>query len=365
MKVPYFPLGDLLAPDREGFHEALDRVLDSGQILLGRELEAFETSFARVAGSPHCIGVGSGLDAIALMLLAAELPADSEVLVPANSFIASALGVERAGLRAIPVEIDPATGNLDVERLEDALTPRTRAVLAVHLHGIPCDMDALGEACRRWNLRLFEDAAQAHGALWRGKPCGSFGDAAAFSFYPGKNLGALGDGGAVTTSDPGLDARVRLWRNYGSRVKYVHDLPGWNSRMEELQAAFLAVRLRHLESDNLVRRRAAELYTEALRDVPGVRLPRPPEAATPSWHLFPVLCEDRDLVQTRLEAAGITTLVHYPTPLHLQPCLETRGERSLPAAKRWCDQTLSLPIHPRITEAEVRYVSAAVAESTR
>jgi dTDP-4-amino-4,6-dideoxygalactose transaminase len=362
MNVPYYPLGKLLESDRAAFHQALDRVLDSGHILLGRELESFEAAFARVAGTAHCVGVASGLDAIALMLLASGLPEGSEVLVPANSFVASALGIERAGLKAVPVDIDPTTGNIDVAKLADSCTDRTRAVLAVHLHGIPCDMDALEAACKRLGIILFEDAAQAHGARWKGKPCGSFGAAAAFSFYPGKNLGALGDGGAATTSDPELDAQLRLWRNYGSRVKYVHQLPGWNSRLEELQAAFLSVRLAHLEADNQARSRAAARYRSLLAGVPGIRLPVVPDGAQPAWHLFPILCDDRAAVQSRLEKAGVATLVHYPVPIHRQACLPHLASRHLPSAEWWCDRTLSLPIHPLVSDAEIEHVAEALAE---
>ena len=361
MSVPYYPLGALLREDRVAFHAALDRVLDSGQILLGGELESFERAFARTCGTTSCVGVASGLDAIALMLLAADLPSGSGVLVPANSCVASALGGERAGLRAVPVDIDPATGNVDPDAIAERASGDVRALLAVHLHGIPCDMDALRAVCERKGLVLFEDAAQAHGARWKGDPCGSFGRAAAFSFYPGKNLGALGDGGAATTSDPELDARLRLWRNYGSRTKYLHELPGWNSRLEELQAAFLSIRLRHLDADNAARTRVAARYRELLRDVPGIRLPAIPAGADPSWHLFPVLCDDRDAARARLEAAGVASLIHYPVPIHLQPCMSHLGGMRMPGAEDWCARTLSLPIHPLLSESEIVQVARSLA----
>lgn len=361
MKVPFLPLDRLLEPHRAQFHAALDRVLDSGRVLLGTELERFEAAFATHAGTAHVVGTSSGLDALALMFLAAELPAGSEVLVPANSFIASSLGIERAHLRAVPVDIDPRTGNIDPSRLEEATTSRTRAVLGVHLHGIPCDMDALGAACTRLGLELYEDAAQAHGALWRDRPCGSFGHAAAFSFYPGKNLGALGDAGAVSTDDPGLDDRLRLWRNYGSRRKYEHELPGWNARLDEIQAAFLSIRLAGLAADNAARRRCAALYRSRLADVEGIQLPDIPVGALPVWHLFPVLSDDRDALQRRLEAAGIGTLVHYPVPLHRQPSLPGNEHRVLPGAEAWCARTLSLPIHPLLSEEEIDQVCEAIA----
>jgi len=361
MNIPFLPLDRLLEPDRAAFHAALDRVLDSGRILLGTELERFEADFARLAGTSHCVGASSGLDALALMFLASEFPAGSEILVPANSFVASALGVERAHLKAIPVDIDPRTGNIDPAALEVARTDRTRAVLAVHLHGIPCDMDALREACERLGLDLYEDAAQAHGALWNGRPCGSFGHAAAFSFYPGKNLGALGDAGAVTTDDPALDERLRLWRNYGSRTKYVHEIPGWNARLDEIQAGFLSARLGHLDSDNAARRRCARQYRSALAGLPGLDLPQVPDGAEPVWHLFPVLSDDRDALQARLANAGVGTLVHYPVPLHRQACLPGHAQRALPGAEGWCRRTLSLPIHPLLTPAEIDRVCEVIA----
>lgn len=359
--IPFLPLDRLLEPDRAAFHAALDRVLDSGRVLLGPELERFETDFARLAGTRHCVGTSSGLDALALMFLASDLPAGSEVLVPANSFVASALGVERAHLKAIPVDIDPATGNIDPAALKVAVTSRTRAVLAVHLHGIPCDMDTLRDTCETLGLDLYEDAAQAHGALWRDRPCGSFGHAAAFSFYPGKNLGALGDAGAVTTDDPVLDERLRLWRNYGSRTKYVHEIPGWNARLDEIQAAFLQTRLAHLPADNAARNHCAALYREHLAKVPVVQLPRVPEGAQPVWHLFPVLSDDRDALQARLAAAGIGSLVHYPVPLHHQACLSGHTHRNLPGAQDWCRRTLSLPIHPLLTPQDIVRVCEVVA----
>lgn len=360
MKIPFLPLGRLLSADREAFHAALDRVLDSGWLVTGPELEAFESEFARLAGTRHCAGVASGLDAIALMFLAADYPRGSEVLVPANSFIASALGVERAGLKAVPVDIDPRTGNVDPDSVRRSCGPDVRALLAVHLHGIPCEMDALRSVCDEKGIDLFEDAAQVHGGRFGGKPCGSFGRAAAFSFYPGKNLGALGDGGAVATSDSSLDDRIRLWRNYGSRTKYVHELPGWNSRLDELQAAFLRARLAHLESDNLARRRCAAKYSERLAGVPELSLPSVPPGAVAVWHLFPILSERRDALRQKLDNAGIGTLVHYPVPLHLQKSLAVPPGMRLPGAEEWCARTLSLPIHPLLEDRDIDFVCEAI-----
>lgn len=357
--LPWLPLRDLNERDRVAFHRDLDAVLDSGRLLLGSRLEEFESAFASVAGTAFCRGTASGLDAIALMLLAAGFPAGSEILLPANTFVASALGVLRAGLVPVPVDIDPATGNLDPRLLAGSISERTRAVLVVHLHGIPQDMDTLGEAASALGLEIFEDAAQAHGATWKGRPCGSFGRAAAFSFYPGKNLGALGDAGAVTTSDPTLARAVELWRNYGSPEKYRHDLPGWNSRLDELQAAFLATKLPRLEADNARRREIAAILRDGIRH-PDVHLPEPPAGADPCWHLFPVLCPDRDRLRRHLDAQGIETLVHYPVPLHRQPCLSSLARQTLPEAERWCASTLSLPCHPLSTPEDARRIASAV-----
>lgn len=351
-EIPYLPLGQILSRDREGFHADLDAILDGGQVLLGPSLESFEEAFARCAGTRRFVGMASGLDAIALMLLALDYPEGSEILIPANTYIASALGILRAGMLPVPVDIEPATGNLDPALLEDAVTSRTRAVLAVHLHGIPCDAPALRSACARLGLDLLEDAAQAHGASWDGIPCGSYGRAAAFSFYPGKNLGALSDGGGVACDDEALDASLRLWRNYGSRVKYRHELPGWNSRLSDLDARFLLRRLSRLEPDNARRRELAAEYRRNLSN-PHLRLPEVPAEASPCWHIFPVLTPERERLQAHLKESGIHTLAHYPLPVHRQDCLPQLHGRSFPHAESWCRETLSLPLHPLLTASQL------------
>lgn len=357
-EIPYLPLGRILSRDREAFHQDLDAVLESGHVLLGPALESFERKFAACAGTRHFVGMASGLDAIALMLLALGYPTGSEILMPANTFVASALGTLRAGLVPVPVDIDPFTGNIDPSRLEAAVTPRTRAVLAVHLHGIPCDADTLSAACDRLGLDLLEDAAQAHGATWKGRACGSLGRAAAFSFYPGKNLGAFSDGGGVSCDEDELADALRLWRNYGSREKYRHELAGWNSRLSDLDALFLTRRLERLEADNSRRRALAEAYRQGLSN-PHLRLPLVPEGADPCWHLFPVLSKHRDALQAHLRADGVATLVHYPRPLHRQECLPDLHGLSFPHAERWCRETLSLPLHPLLADGElVRILSS-------
>lgn len=351
-EIPYLPLGQILSRDREAFHDDLDAVLDSGHVLLGPALERFEQDFAVCAGTRHFVGMASGLDAIALMLLALDYAPGSEILMPANTFVASALGTLRAGLTPVPVDIDPATGNLDPTLLEASLTPRTRAVLAVHLHGIPCDADRLQAECARLGLDLLEDAAQAHGALWKGLPCGSLGRAAAFSFYPGKNLGAFSDGGGVSCNDDALAVSLKLWRNYGSREKYRHELAGWNSRLSDLDALFLSRRLARLTADNSRRRELADTYRRELFN-PHLRLPLVPEGALPCWHLFPVLSKHRDALQAHLRGEGIASLVHYPHPLHRQQCLPDLHRLSFPHAETWCRETLSLPLHPLLSHADL------------
>jgi len=357
--LPWLPLGEINRSHREAFHAALDSVLDSGRLLLGQNLSDFETAFARICGTEHFLGTASGLDALAIAFLALELPEGSEVLVPANSFVASALGISRAGLVPVPVDIDPMTGNIDPQEILRKSTPKTVAVLVVHLHGIPAPMDEICQIARSAGLVVVEDAAQAHGAKLHGKPCGSFGAAAAFSFYPGKNLGALSDAGGISCHDSELARKISLWRNYGSREKYRHELPGWNSRLSDLDAAFLHVKLASLEEDNFRRREIAVGLRKQLAGS-AVRLPEVPNGAEPAWHLFPVLSPERDALRDHLAGVGIETLIHYPVPIHRQGCYPQLHHLSLPAAEAWCAQTLSLPVHPLLTDAQVERIAAAV-----
>jgi dTDP-4-amino-4,6-dideoxygalactose transaminase len=325
----------------------------SGQYILGPELKAFETEFAEYCGAPHCVGVGSGLEALHLVLRAWGLGPGDEVIVPSNTFIATWLAVSYAGAKPIPVEPREDTYNLDPERIEAAITPNTRAIIAVHLYGQPADMDAIVQIARRHGLKVLEDAAQAHGARYKGRPIGSLADAAAFSFYPGKNLGAFGDGGAVTTEDAGLAERLRALRNYGSALKYHHPIQGFNSRLDELQAALLRIKLRKLDEWNARRRRVADWYYRTLpRALPGSVLPTVPEWAEPAWHLFVVRSRERDALQARLTAQGIGTLIHYPVPPHLQEAYRDLGYRSgsFPIAERLAHEVLSLPISPHLSE---------------
>ncbi|MDP9023983.1 MAG: DegT/DnrJ/EryC1/StrS family aminotransferase, partial [Candidatus Eremiobacteraeota bacterium] len=297
---------------------AFRRVVARSQYILGPELEAFEAEFAAYCGVKHCIGVGSGYDALELVLRAAGIGVGDEVIVPGTTFAASWFAVSRTGATPVPVEVSDASVTLDPNLLEAAITPRTRAIMPVHLYGHPADMDAIRAVAERHGLFVLEDAAQAHGTVYRGRSAGALGNAAAFSFYPGKNLGALGDAGAVVTGDAQIAARMRRLRNYGSDRKYVHEEIAGNSRLDEMQAAFLRVKLRHLDRWNVVRRAAARRYTAKLADLPAIGLPLIAGDCVHSWHLYVVRVRDRERVQARLKAHGIGTLVHYPIPCHQQ-----------------------------------------------
>lgn len=313
MRTPFLDLRSINARHRTELHKALDRILDSGWLILGDNVAAFENEFAKYCEARHAIGVGNGLDALFLVLRAWNIGVGDEVLVPANTFIATWLAVSNSGATPVAVEPDPTTYNIDPAKLEAAITPRTRAIIAVHLFGQPADMDAIRAVAVRHGLKVLEDAAQAHGARYKGRRIGSLGDAAAFSFYPGKNLGALGDGGAITTDDDQLAEHLHALRNYGSSIKYVHQIKGFNSRLDELQAAFLRVKLPQLDTDNARRSRIAAAYQEGLRES-GLILTGVPAWSEPVWHLFVVRTPDRDALQAHLARAGIGTLIHYPLP---------------------------------------------------
>ena len=347
-----------LAPEIDA---AVARVVAGGRYVLGAELEAFEERFAAYVGVRHCVGVACGLDALHLSLLALGIGPGDEVLVPATTYIATWLAVTRAGATVVPVEPDPSTGNIDPGRLEEALTPRTRAIVPVHLHGRPAEMEAILEIARRHDLRVLEDAAQAHGARHRGRPVGGLGDAGAWSFYPGKNLGALGDGGAVTTDDAALADRLRRLRNYGSSERYVHPERGFNSRLDELQAAILSVKLARLDAWNVRRADIADVYREGLAGT-LVEPPAAPVRDVHAWHVFAVRSARRDALAAHLAAAGVDTLVHYPVPPHLQGAYRDLGlgRGDLPIAEAIARETLSLPIGPHLPPGDAERVVEAV-----
>ncbi len=342
---------------------AVARVLDSGWYLLGRELTSFEGEYAAYTGTSHCIGVANGLEALILGLKALGVGPGDEVVVPANTYIATWLAVSGAGGTPVPVEPLPGEWNVDPDRIEAAITPRTKVLLPVHLYGRPARLDAILEIARRHGLRVLEDAAQAHGATYQGRRIGGHGDAAAWSFYPGKNLGCLGDGGAVTTNDPSVAAQIRTLRNYGSEVKYKHDVKGHNSRLDEIQAAVLRVKLAHLDSWNSRRRSLAKRYLEALAGSARISLPHARAADTgfeSSWHLFVIDVTDRDRVQSELKAHGIETLIHYPIPPHRSGAYASDREwGALPITDDAARTHLSLPMGPHLSiEHQDRVVSA-------
>ena len=360
-RVPFLDMG---ASHRElagGIDAALARVTAAGRYVLGPEVEAFEERFAEYVGVRHCVGVGCGLDALHLALLAMGVGPGDEVLVPATTYIATWLAVTRAGATVVPVEPDPRTGNMDPSRLAAAVTHRTRAIVPVHLHGCPAGMLAIRAVAARHHLRILEDAAQAHGARHHGRRVGGLGDAGAWSFYPSKNLGALGDGGAVTTDDARLAERLRSLRNYGSSERYVHAERGLNSRLDEIQAAVLSAKLDHLDAWNARRAAIAAIYLEGLAGTP-VGLPEVPPGDEHVWHVFAVRTPRRDALAAHLRDAGIDTLIHYPVPPHLQGAYRDLGlfEGDLPIAEAIARETLSLPMGPHLAPADAERVVQAV-----
>lgn len=341
---------------------AVARTVASGRYLLGPELERFEREFAAYCGTEHCVGVGSGLSAIELALRAAGIGPGDEVIVPAYTFVATWLAVSRAGAEPVPVDVCASTYNLAPSLVADAITPRTAAIVPVHLRGEAADMDAIESLARRHGLAVVEDAAQAHGAAHRGRRVGSLGDAAAFSFYPAKNLGALGDGGAVTTDDRELAQRLRQLRNYGMRSRYESEAFGVNSRLAEIQAAALRVKLPRLDGWNRARAQLADLYSSALAGAEGLTTPIGEPWADPVWHLFVVNREGRDACAAALAERGIETGVHYPVPPHLSGAYAERGwgRGSFPVAERLAATTLSLPIYPQLDPRLCEQVAAIV-----
>lgn len=358
------PFLDLKAPHvelRTKISEAIDRVVSSGWYILGPEVEAFESEYASYCEASHCVGLANGLDALHLALRALDVGPGDEVIVPSNTYIATWLAVSQCGATPVPVEPVEATYNIDPSLIEAAITPRTKVILPVHLYGQPADMDPILAIARKHGLRVLEDGAQAHGARYKGKRIGAHGDVVAWSFYPGKNLGALGDGGAITTNDRELADRIRLLRNYGSRVKYVNEVQGYNSRLDPLQAAVLCVKLKYLDGWNVRRSALARRYCEELAGS-GVVLPQVPEWAEPAWHLFVVRHPQRDALQHRLTVAEIGSLIHYPIPPHKQRAYADIGFSAdhFPLASRMADQVLSLPIGPHLNSEQASAVMAAV-----
>jgi dTDP-4-amino-4,6-dideoxygalactose transaminase len=362
MSVPFLDLKAINLAQADELEAAFHRVLHSGWFILGGETAAFEASFAAYCGSEQAIGVANGLDAIFLILKAYGIGPGDEVIVPSNTFIATWLAVSHCGATPVPVEPIEATYNIDPARIEAAITARTKAIMPVHLYGQPADMAPIMALANKHGLKVIEDAAQAHGARCRGVPAGRLGDAAAFSFYPGKNLGALGDGGAVTTGDAELAQRIRTYRNYGSKVKYYNEVAGYNSRLDELQAALLGVKLKVLDEGNARRRAIAAVYQRELAGIAGLTLPTVPEWAEPVWHLYVVRHAQRDALAAALAEQGIGTVVHYPVPPHLQPAYAHMGfkEGDFPLAEAIHREVLSLPMGTTMTLEQAHEVCAAI-----
>ncbi|MDO4637499.1 MAG: DegT/DnrJ/EryC1/StrS family aminotransferase [Lautropia sp.] len=354
--IPFLDLKGINDRHRLAFREAFDRVLDSGWVLLGEETTAFETAYAEYCGTRHCISVANGLDALHLALRGWRIGDGDEVIVPSHTYIATWLAISATGATPVPVEPAPGDFGIDPSRIEAAITPRTRAILVVHLYGRPVDMTPIMTLADRYGLKVLEDAAQAHGAHYHGNACGSLGHAAGFSFYPGKNLGALGDAGAVTTNDDELAYRVRLLRNYGSQKKYVHELAGFNSRMDELQAAFLHEKLKTLDRDNRRRMDIATTYRLGLQDLSGLTLPpQDTPVCQSAWHLFVIRHPQRDRLAAYLSEQGIQTLIHYPTPVHRQGAYRQHpvSQQDYPLAEQYAREVLSLPMGPTLSDQQV------------
>ena len=361
--IPFLDLKTSYLELKGEIDDAILRVAGSGWYIGGPEVDQFEAEYARYCGAEHAVGVGNGLDALHLALLAMGVGVGDEVIVPSNTYIATWLAVSQCGATPVPVEPLESTYNINPELIEAAITPRTKVILPVHLYGQPADMDAILAIARKHGLRVLEDAAQAHGARYKGKRLGAHGDAVAWSFYPGKNLGALGDGGAVTTNDPEVADRVRVLRNYGSRIKYVNEVRGFNSRLDPLQAAVLRVKLKHLDEWNARRAAIADRYNAALGDF-GLELPSAPDRTNPVWHLYVIRAKGRDALQHHLTDAGIGSLIHYPIPPHLQQAYADRGYQrgDFPIAEAMADEVISLPMGPQLSVAHQDRVITALLE---
>ena len=342
---------------------AIDEVLTSGWFILGKQVQGFEEEFAAYVGAAHAVGVGSGTEALHLALRAVGAGAGDEVITVANTCVPTVSAVAFSGATPVLVDCHPVTLTMDPERLEQAITARTKAIVPVHLYGHPCDMDPILEIAKRHGVPVIEDCAQAHGTEYRGAQCGTFGAAAAFSFYPSKNLGAYGDAGAVVTNDPALAQTVRMLRNYGEERRYHHTIQGFNSRLDEMQAAILRVKLKHLDAWNAARRERAAAYSAQLE---GAALVLPSEAAWAKaiYHLYVVRCERRDALQEHLKSREIGTLIHYPIPIHLQKAYAYLGKSTgdFPVAEAACQQVLSLPMYPELPEASIMAVAGAIRE---
>ena len=361
MKIPFVSFLPMERELDKELRAAFDRVFASSWYIEGKEDEAFEKAFAEYCGTKYCIGVGNGLDALVMILKAMDIGEGDEVIVPSNTYIATALAVTYAGATPVFVEPDIRTFNIDPAKIEAAITAKTKAIMPVHLYGQPCDMDPVMAIAKKYSLKVIEDCAQAHGATYKGQKISTFGVAAGFSFYPGKNLGALGDAGAVVTNDEALAQKVRALGNYGSDYKYHHIYKGNNSRLDELQAAFLSAKLPILDRMNAERRRIAGRYLSEINN-PKITLPYVPDYAEPVWHIFGIRCDERERLEEHLKKAEIMTNKHYPIPMHLQECYKDLGfnEGDYPIAEEISRTELSIPMYYGMTDEEISYVIDAL-----
>ena len=357
--IPFLDLNEVNAPYLKAIEEATLRVVRSGWYILGNELKSFENAFAKYCNTAHCVGVANGLDAITLILMAYEFPEDSEVIVPANTYIASVLPVVYLGFKPIFVEPDPVTMLLDPVRIAEKISSKTKAIIAVDLYGRVCEMEPIMALARQHGLKVLTDAAQAHGAIYKNKKTGCIADATAFSFYPTKNLGALGDAGAITTADEALAERIRYLRNYGSLIRYKNDYQGVNSRLDEIQAAVLSVKLPFLDAENDRRSAIAARYLAEIQ-VKDFILPPADRIQDDAWHLFVIRHPDRSALVAYLDANGIQTNVHYPLPIHRQKAFEEFRDLQLPITERIHNEVISLPLNAVLTDEEVTYIIQTV-----
>ncbi len=366
MRIPLVNLAAMHTELRRDINAAIDGVLQRGDYILGQDVQAFEEEFAAYLGAKHCIGVGNGLDALTLALKGLGIGAGDEVITQANTYVATALAIHQAGATPVLVDHDPDTYCIDPLRVRAAITSRTKAIIPVHMYGQSVDMDAINALAAEHGLKVLEDTAQAHGTTYKGKSCGTLGDAAAFSFYPGKNLGAIGDGGAIVTNDDDMAAWLRSARNYGSTIKYRHTVKGMNTRLDTIQAAVLRAKLPHLDRWNETRRALAMRYMEQLADS-GLALPAASAYGDHIYHLFVVRCPSRDAVLAQLNAAGIGAAIHYPVPVHQQVCFG-RGcvvPHPLPHTEGFADQLMSLPICPYLGMEMVDEIAGAMKQALR
>ena len=360
MRVPFLSLQHIYNELQSELDAAYKRVMESGWYILGKELQTFETSFANFCGASHCIGVSNGLDALRLILQGYGIGHGDEVIVPAHTFIATWISVSQTHATPVPVDVNLESFNIDTNAIESAITPHTKAIVAVHLYGQPADMHKLRMIASNHSIRLIEDAAQAHGAMYKGIKVGALGDAAAFSFYPGKNLGAFGDAGAVTTNDSVLASKIRLLRNYGSIEKYKHEEVGGNCRLDEIQAAFLNVKLAKLNDWTNQRRKIATTYNEMLSDIPYIKIPKIKDGHV--WHLYVIRHQQRDKIQTELKKNGIETLIHYPIPPYRSAAYSNQRSynKQFSQSDEISQTCLSIPIGPHLCSQQINYVAESL-----